>query len=278
MISSASPIALHSRFATGRGTRLMLAALLLLSPLSSMAQQFRDWIVERNRELVVATTRNTADSAFGYACNRASNECLFFFMPDKLKCNDGGRYALLVNGGNESTSRGTVCRKLGWQEGYQYANVLDGTDGLRKQLLNADDATIGIARGTGADGFAVSKFSMRGFRAAFDKVNRHRDNDSDDRPPPGDYNTDNRGGGGAADIEMYEHANFQGRRMTARADLSNLADSNFNDVISSIIVNRGRWQLCTDAYYRGSCVVYGPGQYANVGRYNDQFSSVRRIN
>ena len=257
---------------------LAAALLLLLVQSSASAQQFfGDWAVERNRELVVAITRNTSESAFGYACNRSSNECLFFFMPDRLKCNEGGRYALLVNGGNESTARSTVCRKLSWQDGQQYANVIDGSDALRKQLANANESTIGIARGTGADGFSVSKFSMRGFREAFDRVNRHRE-DRDDRRPR-DYNTDNRGGGvSSIDVELYEHDNFQGRRLEVRSDLANLADHNFNDFVSSIIVNRGRWEICTDAFFRGSCATYGPGRYANVGQYNDQFSSIRRLN
>lgn len=257
---------------------LAAALLLLLVQSSASAQQFfGDWAVERNRELVVAITRNTSESAFGYACNRTTNECLFFFMPDQLKCNEGGRYALLVNGGNESTARSTVCRRLGWQDGQQFANVLEGSEALRKQLANANESTIGIARGTGADGFSVSKFSMRGFREAFDRVNRRRD-DRDDRGPR-DYNPENRGGGvSGIDVELYEHDNFQGRRLEVRSDLANLADHNFNDFVSSIIVNRGRWEICTDAFFRGSCAAYGPGRHANVGQYNDQFSSIRRLN
>ena len=256
---------------------LAAALLLLLVQSSAGAQQFfGDWAVERNRELVVAITRNTSESAFGYACNRSSNECLFFFMPDRLKCNEGGRYALLVNGGNESSARSTVCRRLSWQDGQQFANVIDGSDALRKQLANANESTIGIARGTGMDNFSISKFSMRGFREAFDRVNRHRE-DRDDRRPR-DYNTDNRGGVSSIDVELYEHDDFQGRRLEVRSDLANLADHNFNDFVSSIIVNRGRWEVCTDAFFRGSCTTYGPGRYANVGQYNDQFSSIRRLN
>ena len=258
-------------------SNLAAALLLLLVQSSAGAQQFfGDWAVERNRELVVAITRNTSESAFGYACNRTSNECLFFFMPDRLKCNEGGRYALLVNGGNESSARSTVCRRLSWQDGQQFANVIDGSDALRKQLANANESTIGIARGTGTDNFSISKFSMRGFREAFDRVNRHREDRDDLRPR--DYNTDNRGGVSSIDVELYEHDDFQGRRLEVRSDLANLADHNFNDFVSSIIVNRGRWEICTDAFFRGSCITYGPGRYANVGQYNDQFSSIRRLN
>ena len=32
-----------------------------------------------------------------------------------------------------------------------------------------------------------------------------------------------------------------------------------------MIVNGGNWELCTDAYFRGSCSVYGPGRYRDLG-------------
>jgi hypothetical protein len=249
------------------------ATLALSVPSGARAQQFGDWVVERNRELVVATTRNTSDSVLGYSCSRTASACTFFYMPDKLKCNDGGRYALLVNGGNESSSRSTTCKRLDWQEGHQFANILDGSDALRKQLLNADNATIGIARGTGADGFSISKFSMRGFRAAYDKVALLRD----DRSHLRDYSTD-RGGGSGPEFELYEHDNYQGRKLNGRGDITNLEDLGFNDTVSSIVVHRGRWEACTDAFYRGNCLRYGPGRYPSVGGYNDKFSSIRRVN
>jgi hypothetical protein len=255
------------------GAGAACAALALLAPLAAGAEQFGDWVVERNRDLAVATTRNSSDSVLGYSCSRTTNACTFFYMPDKLKCNDGGRYAVLVNGGNESTARSTTCKRLDWQEGHQFANILDGSEALRNQLLKANDATIGIARGTGADNFSISKFSMRGFRTAFDRVAVLRD----DRSHLRDYNTD-KGGGSGIEFELYEHDNYQGRKLTGRADIANLADLGFNDLVSSIVVNRGRWEVCTDAYYRGNCLTYGPGRYPGVGGYNDKFSSVRRVN
>lgn len=256
-----------------------LAALTMLSAASvASAQRYSDWDVERGRELVVAVVTNSADSQFGYACRRDNNECQFFFMPDGLKCNEGSRYALLMNGGRESTSRSTTCRRLSWAEGQQFANVLDDTEGLRKQLFNADEATIGIARGTGGDNFSIAKFSMRGFRTAYEKVNRHREDR--DRYEPRENSVDSRPAPPprSPDVELYEHDDFQGRRFDVRGDLVDLQEHNFNDMVSSLIVNRGRWELCTDARYRGNCKSFGPGRYPNVRDYNDEFSSIRRLN
>jgi hypothetical protein len=145
-----------------------------------------DWVVESNRDITTAITRNSNGSALGYACSRASDECLFFFTPNKLKCTEGSHYTVLINGGNHNNSQSTVCRRLGAGDGHEFANVFENSNDLRKQLLNADDSTIGIARGTGSDEFTVSKFGMRGFQSAFDKVNRQRGergdrNDRNDR-------------------------------------------------------------------------------------------------
>ena len=255
--------------------KLLIGSCLALAAMSTQAQKFSDWEVTRTRDLVTATTENSSDSILGYSCVRSTNDCQFFFMPDGLKCTEGGSYALLMNGGKENSYRRTTCRKLNWSDNQQLANVLDGSDGLRKQMLNADDATIGIARGTGADGFSTSKFSMRGFRAAYEKVNRHRDdsqyrdNNGDSKPVAPVVK--------APDVELYEHSDFKGRRLNVRADLEDLGEYNFNDMVSSLVVNRGQWELCTKFKYRGTCRTYGPGRYDGVGDYNDEFSSMRKI-
>lgn len=150
----------------------LAGALLLTLAGGAHAQKFGDWQVENGRGVHVAVTQNASKSAFGYTCNRRSRECVFFFVPDGLKCTDGGKYALLINGGKESTSRTATCRNIDWSATQKFANVLDGTEALRKQMLNADNSTIGIARGTGVDGFGTSKFSMKGFRAAYDSVTK----------------------------------------------------------------------------------------------------------
>ena len=270
-------------------TRLLVTTVILFVASSASAQRFGEWVVERSGALLVATNTNSADSVFGYSCDRSQGECLFFFMPEGLKCNEGGRYAILMNGGRESTSRSTTCRRLSWADDQQFANVLDGTEGLRKQLLNADDSTIGIARGTGADNFSIAKFSMRGFRGAYDRVNRFRD-DTDRRDSRNDNRNDGRGEdrndnrpvlpvpSGIPDVELYEHDDFKGRRLNVRGDVVDLENNNFNDMVSSLIVNRGHWELCSDARFRGNCKTYGPGRYPNVRGNNDEYSSIRRAN
>lgn len=82
----------------------------------------------------------------------------------------------------------------------------------------------------------------------------------------------------AVEITLYEHQNFDGRRMTLRGTLDNLDRTSFNDRASSITIRSGIWELCSDAYFHGNCRRLGPGQYAGLGQgMNDTISSVRPV-
>lgn len=81
----------------------------------------------------------------------------------------------------------------------------------------------------------------------------------------------------SAQVVLYEHDNFQGRSSALRREAPNLAVVGFNDVASSVVIRSGRWQLCSDAGYRGQCVTLGPGRYPSLRAMglNDHLSSVR---
>ena len=295
--------------------RFVAAPMLLLMAVFAQqvqAQRIGDWEIERSRDLIMASTRNNGDSVFGYACNRAGNDCQFFYMPDNLRCPEGGRTTVLINGGQESAARMATCRRLSWSDQHQFANVLEGSDSLRRQILNAqDNGSVGIARAVGLDGFAFSTFSLRGFRGAFERINRFRDDPNPYGDNNRDYNRDySRGngsgspaggypggypvggavggvvGGGpvagtpadaASDIEFFEHDGFRGRRLGLRNDLAQFDSQNFNDLASSIVVNRGQWEVCADERYAGRCKIFGPGRYPDLGDFGDQISSARRV-
>ena len=82
----------------------------------------------------------------------------------------------------------------------------------------------------------------------------------------------------AAEITLYEHANFAGAQLTLRGYTPNFANTGFNDRVSSIVVSSGRWELCTDADFKGTCTVFEPGEYPTIDRrLNDRYSSAREI-
>ncbi|MEK8031021.1 beta/gamma crystallin-related protein [Ideonella sp. DXS29W] len=68
----------------------------------------------------------------------------------------------------------------------------------------------------------------------------------------------------AAPIELYEQPQFQGMALGLDRANPNLADYGFDNKALSIVVRSGTWELCTDAQYRGNCLVLGPGQHATL--------------
>jgi hypothetical protein len=79
-------------------------------------------------------------------------------------------------------------------------------------------------------------------------------------------------------IELYANAGFRGPRAAVDRDLWNFERRNLDDRVSSVIVNEGRWELCTNRGYEGRCRVFGPGEYPQIGpRLEDNVNSLRRI-
>ena len=83
----------------------------------------------------------------------------------------------------------------------------------------------------------------------------------------------------AAQITFYEREGFEGRSFTAENQINNLEQSGFNDRASSVVVLRGRWEICEDARFNGRCVVLRPGRYPSLAvmNLNNSVSSLRMV-
>jgi hypothetical protein len=89
-------------------------------------------------------------------------------------------------------------------------------------------------------------------------------------PPPGPARA------GGPGVELFDQFNFAGSRFPVGERVDNLDITRWNDRAASMIVHWGSWELCTDAYYRGECAIYGPGSYPDIGRgLTGQLSSIR---
>jgi len=83
------------------------------------------------------------------------------------------------------------------------------------------------------------------------------------------------GSAAAQSITFYEGDNYGGRQFTADRPIPNFARNGFNDRVNSAVVHEGRWEVCVDADFGGSCGILGPGAYPNLGAYAGRVSSVR---
>lgn len=83
----------------------------------------------------------------------------------------------------------------------------------------------------------------------------------------------------SAQITLYESDGFRGRVYSTRQQVSNFETIGFNDRASSVIVDRGRWEVCEDARFSGRCMVLNRGSYdsLNAMGMNDRISSARRV-
>jgi uncharacterized protein YcfJ len=86
-------------------------------------------------------------------------------------------------------------------------------------------------------------------------------------------------GHAAAQITFYEDDNFGGRVFTTRSAVQNFSDIGFNDLASSVVVERDNWEICEAANFGGQCRVLQPGRYPSLRQMdlNDRISSVRRV-
>lgn len=82
-----------------------------------------------------------------------------------------------------------------------------------------------------------------------------------------------------AQITFYEHEGFRGRVHTTQGALDNFSGWDFNDRASSVVVERGRWEVCEDTGFHGRCAVLRQGSYDKLAAMglNDRLSSVRPV-
>lgn len=83
----------------------------------------------------------------------------------------------------------------------------------------------------------------------------------------------------SAQLVFYEGEGFRGRAFSTEANIKDFKRTGFNDQVSSIVVERGRWEVCEDKGFRGRCVVLRRGSYASLAGLGmqDRVSSVRRM-
>ncbi|WP_084420923.1 beta/gamma crystallin-related protein [Henriciella litoralis] len=79
-----------------------------------------------------------------------------------------------------------------------------------------------------------------------------------------------------APIVLFEHGDFRGKSLPLNGAVAHLNQLGFNDNVSSIAVQSGAWEVCTDPNFRGRCEVIYASQ-SNLGHYrlNDNISSIR---
>lgn len=81
-----------------------------------------------------------------------------------------------------------------------------------------------------------------------------------------------------AQVTAFKDQNFKGAELALEQAANDLTRVNFHDQISSIVVHRGAWQVCTQPGFQGDCMVLQPGSYATLpARINHRIESMREV-
>ena len=72
----------------------------------------------------------------------------------------------------------------------------------------------------------------------------------------GRYHDSSYRGGGSGAV-LYSDSGFSGEGLRIHGAEPDLARLRFNDRASSIVIQSGAWELCTDANFRGRCEIVG---------------------
>ena len=82
-----------------------------------------------------------------------------------------------------------------------------------------------------------------------------------------------------AQITFYEGEGYRGRAFTTDKRVADFGRFGFNDQARSVVVDRGRWEVCEDNRFEGRCVVLRRGSYDSLQRMGLQgsISSVRPL-
>lgn len=65
-------------------------------------------------------------------------------------------------------------------------------------------------------------------------------------------------------LMLYDADGFLGHGVSITGDVANLDHSGFNDATQSIVIERGAWEFCTNANFKGVCRVMGVGYYRRL--------------
>jgi hypothetical protein len=83
---------------------------------------------------------------------------------------------------------------------------------------------------------------------------------------------------GAAEITLYEHTDFAGTQLILRGWTPDISRVGFAARALSVVVSSGRWELCTEADFKGFCQTFTRGEYPVLdSRLNNRISSAREI-
>ncbi len=88
----------------------------------------------------------------------------------------------------------------------------------------------------------------------------------------------NGGGNGPVGLIVFENPDYKGSSLQIRGNVPDMYGSGLDDMISSVRVVSGRWEMCAAPNFGGDCkVITADTPRLNVYNLNDRVSSIRKL-
>lgn len=163
--------------------RYLLAFALLLSLLGAAVaddrEQHDDWSSQFIDDMGEASTHENGTSVFGMLC--ATDSCRYYFA-NGIDCEAGMNYPLMLTTAAGAMSVDAICEPMGTANGDVMLYWFNESSRLNDAY--ATSAEIGIAFPLSGGQFKLSKFSMKGYEAAIERmINGVRERRNGDQPP-----------------------------------------------------------------------------------------------
>lgn len=81
----------------------------------------------------------------------------------------------------------------------------------------------------------------------------------------------------AGELQLFSREGFRGEQVVLQGGANDFREFGFNDRASSVVVLSGTWELCEHKNFQGTCAVFERGEYPDLRRFNNSFSSAREI-
>jgi hypothetical protein len=78
-------------------------------------------------------------------------------------------------------------------------------------------------------------------------------------------------------IDLYARQDFRGRSIRLENNERDLSRKEFDGRASSVIVQEGVWELCSEPGFAGRCETFRPGQYRYLAGLDERVSSARQV-
>ncbi len=164
--------------------RYLLAFALLLSLLGAAVaddrEQHDDWSSQFFEGMGEASTHETGTSVFGMLC--ATDSCRYYFA-NGIDCEAGMNYPLMLTTAAGAMSVDAICEPMGTANGDVMLYWFNESSRLNDAFATSDE--MGIAFPLSGGQFKLSKFSMKGYEAAIERmVNGVRERRNGEQPQP----------------------------------------------------------------------------------------------